>query len=283
MNNEKSNQGYKPTRDYDTSPYQGEKDDGLAKPNFVNQMIGEKNFRDLNLNEDLYMKNLKQKGLDKEPEREPETEDGENKREKRTYKTNYNNNKTPYNKERNSNNNYSERNNYNNSDKHHDEDGFERVGDDKKKPAFKNSQQRTPNTNYKRSNNEEDIWNDITKPLQEEGNADHRGEQAEYPKKERRDNREGNDYRGEQLEYPKKERRDNREGNDYKGEQLEYPKKERRDNRERKPYTERRDKNENVWAEEEKPVVVEQPKPVTKVEFKMKTGTNLNDLFKKKK
>jgi len=55
--------------------------------------------------------------------------------------------------------------------------------------------------------------------------------------------------------------------------------------KERKPYTERRDerRDEIPWdAPQEQQPVVEQ-KPPTKVEFTMKVGKNLNELFKKKK
>jgi hypothetical protein len=79
MDNEKANQNFKySTKSYDTTPVQRNRDeDGMSMPSFVNPKKGEGNFRDLNQDQDLYLKNLRNKGLDKEEEREHENEKGE--------------------------------------------------------------------------------------------------------------------------------------------------------------------------------------------------------------
>ena len=86
------NEGVKATKTYDIEPTVQGKESDFSKPVFVNQEISGTNMKELNLNEDLYMKNVKQRGLDIETETNQGEEEGENKR-----KRVYNKEKRPYN------------------------------------------------------------------------------------------------------------------------------------------------------------------------------------------
>jgi len=215
-------------------------------PSFVNTSIGERNFKDLNQDQDLYLKNMRNKGLDKESEQAEEADD-ENPKPKKAYTQRNINYK--YNN-RNYDNNYQEEQTGNNED-----DAFKSVtnGEHREynpKPTYK--------TSYRGSNREDDIWNSIVKPEEEE--------QKPREKKERN------------YEYEKYENNWNNQSEiAYQGEEEQKP----REKKERKYEYEKYDNNWNNQGEiayQEKKE--EKPQP-TKVEFKMK-GSGLADLFKRK-
>jgi len=251
LDNEKVNQNVKfNVKNYDTEPTQHNDDDGISKPSFVNSAIGDKNFKDLNQDHDLYLKNLRSKGLDQETEKEKGEEgDTEENTESNPPKRSYThkNNNYKYNKNRNYNENYEQSNNGN-----EDNEGFETVGNTEKHPKYNTKP--VYKTNYTR-NTEADIWNSVVNPdptpnpnPEEEVNGEQRKERREkkYPKYDKYDT-----YDNKHEKYGKYDKYDQKY--DYQTEE---------------PY-------------QEKTIEVVEPQQPTKVEFKMK-GSGLKDLFKKK-
>lgn len=192
----------KSTKTYDIEPTPQNKESQISKPVFVNQEMTGNNLRELNLNEDLYMKNVRERGLDKEVEtNQGGEEEGENKK-RRVYnnkeKRPYNNNKNFQNRQRNYNNNGPK------PEKELDEDGFEKVV---------NKPKRTTPYNYNRNrdnrprndNEEQRVWESVTEQVPREERENQ--EESEVPEGERqkreekpRDQRERRDKMGQRKE-----------------------------------------------------------------------------------
>jgi hypothetical protein len=199
------NEGMKSTKTYDIEPTVQGKESDFSKPIFVNQEISGTNMKELNLNEDLYMKNVRQRGLDREAEtNQGGEEEGENKK-----KRVYNKEKRPYN---NNNKNFQNRQrNYNNNgpkpEKEFDEDGFEKVVNKPKKntPYNYNRNRGDRGGDRQRFDEEQKVWESVTEQVPREDRENE--ENNELPEGERqqreerpREQRERKERKGQKKE-----------------------------------------------------------------------------------
>jgi hypothetical protein len=203
----------KPTKTYDTETSNQRQEQDINKPVFKNAAIdgpGSTNFREFNPNEDLLNKNLKDRGLDKEPEREETEEDGENKG-KRKYNNN-NNNQRRYNN--NSRGGYNNRPRYNNNntgfrpEKEVDEDGFEKISSNKPKQQrpFRNNNNYNNNWNKDRNDEEQKVWESVTEKREPQEGGEHEenkegGNEGERQQREERPR----EYRDKNQKKPRKD------------------------------------------------------------------------------
>jgi hypothetical protein len=288
-NNERNNENFKATKTYDTEPStQSNTKSDIAKPNFRNEAIKDNNLRELNVDEDLYLKNLKNRGLDKEPEREEGEENDENKK-KRTYNTKkpYNTGKPYYNKPR-----------YNNNEggakpeKEVDEDGFEKVVTNKPKKTYNNSYNTGKYNNDRKQprhdnseRNEQQAWESVTE--KREGEEGEENKEEGERRREERPRDENREHKWENRENNRGENRESNRGGENRGETRGEYKGENRGERRDKKGGPNQKKEATVWETEaafteKKEKEVEVVKQPTKVEITMK-GSNLKDLFSKKK
>ena len=185
------------------------------------------------------MKNLREKGLDKETERKEDEEGADKDKRKYVPKKYTTNNKGNYqNKPRTYNNSYNAPNTYNGPklEKDLDEDGFETIGTKPKK--IYGNYKYNKGTDRKREDEEQKVWESVTE----------RKEVEEAETEENRDHNVGENERPKREERPKEYR-------------------ERKDKK--RPYN----KEQNVWNTEpepvKEPIFVEEVVQPKKVEFIM--------------
>jgi hypothetical protein len=198
------NEGVRPTKTYDIEPTAQGKETDFSKPIFVNQEISGTNLKELNLNEDLYMKNVRQRGLDVEAENNQGEVEGENKR-----KRVFNKEKRPY--QNNNNKNYQNRPRFYNKEepkpeKEFDEDGFEKVViKPKRNTPYNNNYNRNRGERNHRQDDEQRVWESVTEqaPREERGNEENNDlPEGERPQREERprEQREKRERKGQKKE-----------------------------------------------------------------------------------
>jgi len=206
----KFNQDAKKTLDYDLEASEKKpENENYEKKEFKNKKIeGDKNFVQLNTNEDLYLKKLKEKGFDKEKIDENKGD------EKKRY---FNNDKQRHHEKRE----FKKYNTNNNEHKppkeiEYDSDGFEIVGSEKKqkKPSFTNR----PYKNKENKETAEDIWN----KAMNEGNANEENNNNDKKEGNENENNEEKKERSQRKESDRpnrsfREQKDHHYKNDRRG------------------------------------------------------------------